>query len=222
MRASSMTSVSSTRGPRTGSLPAGRPAPPPGSTPLAGHDPEAGRHAWLPPGSSDRPAVPDHQRLDDALLGDRGDQLRKVAHHLARLVRGWDRRDSIGPSRPDNPRREPGGLTPDRRKRPGAQIPRFSNPRLWQMRRGRLSAALRSSRRMASSASMTSSRLTRALAKLSFRLNSLRRRPEGEHVVLRAARPSAWRRRRAAPDGWRRPGWRSSRPGRSFSRASPA
>ena len=33
-----------------------------------------------------RAALADHQRLDDAFLGDRGDQLRQVAHGLARLV----------------------------------------------------------------------------------------------------------------------------------------
>ncbi len=32
-------------------------------------------------------ALADDQRLDDALLGDRGHQLREVAHHLPRLVR---------------------------------------------------------------------------------------------------------------------------------------
>ena len=44
-------------------------------------------------------ALPDDQRLDDALFGDRRHQLRQVAHDLARLVRvGLDAVDGI--SRP--------------------------------------------------------------------------------------------------------------------------
>ena len=61
-----------------------------------------------------------------------------------------------------------------------------------------------------------------ALVEAQLQVERLGRRPEGEDVVLRPARPSAWRPPRAAAGGSRRPGWRSSRSGRSFSRAYPA
>ena len=44
-------------------------------------------------------ALPDDQRLDDPLLGDRRDQLRQVAHDLPRLVRiGVDQLDRHHPA----------------------------------------------------------------------------------------------------------------------------